>query len=364
MNQNDAIVKCPTCGVKNRLHADRIGRSPKCGRCGAFLPNKTQSESEHIKNQNDSVSDENNEFQNTEPSPATIWEQDAAKRALDELFKYTYHYKSTKGFKQLAKFVARFRFYSPFNAMLIHTQMPGARYVASPHRWFRDYKRWIKPGARPIVILQPRGPVMFVFDVTDTEPKEDAPPLPKEVEAPFEITGRKIGKELSRLTDNAKRDGVRKIKSKQGSQSAGSICPVTDAYKASQKFQARLDANRNPVFIDIPVKYILEVNENLSPEAQYATIVHELAHLYCGHLGTPNKKWWPDRRGLKHKIQEFEAESVTYLVCTRFGIDNPSDQYLSGYVENNEQIPPISLECVMKVAGLIEDMSRKRMKPR
>ena len=64
--------------------------------------------------------------------------------------------------------------YSPFNAMLIHTQMPGARFVATPKRWGQHYKRTIHPGARPITILQPKGPVLFVFDVSDTTPLPDA----------------------------------------------------------------------------------------------------------------------------------------------------------------------------------------------
>ena len=58
------------------------------------------------------------------------------------------------------RFVGRFRFYSPFNAMLIYTQMPGAHFVCTALRWRRDYHREIKIGARPIVILQPMGPIL------------------------------------------------------------------------------------------------------------------------------------------------------------------------------------------------------------
>lgn len=103
---------------------------------------------------------------------------------------------------------------------------------------------------------------------------------------------------------------------------------------------------------------------DLSPEARYATLVHELAHLYCGHLGTPNKKWWPDRQGLSHSAVEFEAETVSYLVCKRAGIDTTSEDYLSGYIRKNEKVPPISLECIMKAGGIIESMGQKRLKPR
>ena len=291
-------------------------------------------------------------------------EQDVAKHALDELFSLTSQYKTSEAYRDLLQFVVRFRSYSPFNAMLTHIQMPGAVFVAPPHRWLRDYKRRIKPGARPLVILQPMGPVMFVFDVSDTEPAEDAPDLPPEVEQPFEVTHGKIGRGLEMVIDNAKRDCVRITKSPAGSQSAGSIRCLAVGVTYSQQFQTGIDKERNPVFLDIPVKFDLLINSKLSREEQYATIVHELAHLYCGHLGTPDEKWWPDRRGLSRDIMEFEAESVTHMACLRSDIANPSEKYLAGHVKDGEQIPPISLECVMKSVGLIESMSKRRMKPR
>ena len=300
----------------------------------------------------------------TVTTPAMAWEKDAAKRALDELFTLTFQYKTSKAYHELMQFVARFQYYSPFNAMLVHIQMPGARYVAPPRRWVHEYGRRIKVSARPLVILQPMGPVMFVFDVSDTEPTEQAKPLPPEIDKPFEVRKGYVGGSHKSVIDNAKRDGVRTNKSAEGSQSAGSIRRVAMDLRITQKFQKGVDKNREAVFIDIPVKYDLLVNTKLSREAQYATIVHELAHLYCGHLGTPDDRWWPNRRGLKHDVQEFEAESVTFLVCSRLNIDNPSEKYLSGYVSNQEQVPSISLECVMKAVGLIETMSRLRIKPR
>ena len=129
-------------------------------------------------------------------------------------------------------------------------------------------------------------------------------------------------------------------------------------------FQTGTDKQKNPIYEKIPHRYELLLNSNLSPEARYATLVHELTHLYCGHLGTPNKKWWPDRRGLSNESVEFEAESVSYLVCKRLGIPSPAEAYLSNYVKKTEKVPSISLECVMKTAGLIENMGRARMKLR
>lgn len=36
----------------------------------------------------------------------------------------------------------------------------------------------MRPGQRPLVLLFPFGPVEFVYDVSQTEPTNDATPLP------------------------------------------------------------------------------------------------------------------------------------------------------------------------------------------
>lgn len=284
------------------------------------------------------------------------------RRGLDELFSLTGQYKTAQSYNNLLKFVANFRFYAPYNAMLIHIQMTGAKFVCTPSRWMDEFKREIKPGARPLVILQPMGPVMFVFDVTDTIALPGAPSLPKEVETPFEVRGGRVGNQLEKTMVNAIRDGVDITFQRTGSQSAGLIGTATKG--RFLHYQTRIKPN--PEFIEIPLRYELLLNSNHSREAQYATLVHELAHLYCGHIGSPNPLWWPDRRELKRDtvLCEFEAESVCYLVCRRLGIDNPSDEYLAGYLKNHTEVPSISLEAVMVTANLIEKMGRERLKPR
>ncbi len=73
-----------------------------------------------------------------ETPPATKWDRETTRRALDELFAYARQYNSSKECFELLRFVASFRFYSPYNAMLIYTQMKSAKYVAPAHRWMRD----------------------------------------------------------------------------------------------------------------------------------------------------------------------------------------------------------------------------------
>lgn len=298
-------------------------------------------------------------FSDSDWEQASLFDDQLAKQALDELFRLTQQYRSSEAYHQLVQFIGRFRFYSPFNALLVHIQMPGATYVAPPRRWLRDYRHRIRPHGRPLVILQPMSPVMFVFDVSDTEPLPDAPPLPREVVCPFEVRSGKIGDQLSNTIESAKRDGIRINSRDAGTQSAGEIQARSGG---SQEVVVRGRPKRET--IDVPVRYEVLLNSRHSPETQYATLAHELAHLYCGHLGTPNPRWWPDRQGLHPIIREFEAESVCYLACRRFGIDNPSDEYLSGYVKDNKEVPPISLEAVMTASGLVERMGCERLKPR
>jgi hypothetical protein len=311
------------------------------------------------------VSEQSNSFaddvDSRRASPPAEWDRDVARRSLDELFSLTRQYKSSKAYGELLRFVARFHFYAPFNAMLTHVQMAGATFVAPPHRWLRDYDRRIKAGARPLVILQPMGPVMFVFDVSDTEPEKNARPLPPEVQQPFEVRRGQISGEYDRTIENAKRDGVGVIEREAGSQSAGAI----QRAEPGKSLQVLVKLKPESEYKTVPLRYKVLLNGKHSIQAKYATLVHELAHLYCGHLGTPDDKWWPDRRGLPHEVREFEAESVCYLVCARLGIDNPSETYLATLERNGERdVPPISLERVMASAGLIERMGRERLKPR
>jgi hypothetical protein len=287
-------------------------------------------------------------------------DQESARTALDELFTLARKYNSSEAYLELMRFIARFRFYSPFNAMLIHTQMPGAYFVCTARRWQRHFHRGIRVDAQPIVILQPMGPILFVFDASDTEPMPNASPLPLRVKDPFQVRSGKIGGQLALTAENAKRDGVRVTERTDGSQRAGSI----QSTAAGQHLEFTTARKPTSKWVQIPLWFELVLNSRLSAEARYATLVHELAHLYCGHLGTPNDRWWPDRQNLSRTVREFEAESVSYLVCARLGIDTASEEYLAGYVKKSPATPPISLDRVMKSVWLLEKMGLRFMGPR
>jgi hypothetical protein len=299
-------------------------------------------------------------FEATDFSPAAEWRREAAKHALDDLFLVARQYRKTQEFLDLLDFSVRFRTYSPFNAMLLHVQMAVATYVAPASRWMKLYGRRVRRGERPLVILQPMGPVMFVFDVSQTEQYTTSiHPVPDSAVNPFDATG-EAWKLLPLTIENCARDGVGVYDVEQGSQSAGAIQGVLPG--EFLHFQTKLGPP--PEYQKVPRRYDVCLNRGYRSAASYATLVHELAHLYCGHLGTPDPTWWPDRRGLSHAEREFEAEAVSYLVCMRAGIDSPSAAYLSGYLKDNRETPAISLDRVLAAARLIEQMGERRMPPR
>jgi hypothetical protein len=98
-------------------------------------------------------------------SPADIWHLDTAKRSLVELFILARQYRSGKDFRNLLQFISNFRSYSMFNAVLVHIQMPGARFVAPASRWKRDHHREIRLGAREIDMISGDSSLRMVSSV-------------------------------------------------------------------------------------------------------------------------------------------------------------------------------------------------------
>jgi hypothetical protein len=269
--------------------------------------------------------------------------------ALDKLFQEVQCYQKGQDLQDILKFIKRFKYLAPFNAFLLHVQKPGSRYVASASDWRNRFNRNIKPEARPLVILWPFGPVSFVFELSDTEGKE---PFPEELINPFGIEGRLAPQLFQRLRQNLIRFGVSYHEADYGSGAAGCI-------KISDHFDILFVGEK-----EVKIFCNLVVNKNHSDQEKFATITHELGHLFCGHLGSPDPKLWPRRTNLEEHIKEFEAESVTWLVCERIGIKNPSASYLSGYLGEDKKIPPISFDTVLKAAGLVESMTHKIHRPR
>lgn len=107
------------------------------------------------------------------------------KNTFDELVGLTQGYRNSTRYLEFISFVAKIKNYSAYNVALIYSQNPNVTFVASKTDWKRRHNRTIKADARPLIILAPFHPVLFVFDVADTEGE----PLPDRVFSPFGAKG-------------------------------------------------------------------------------------------------------------------------------------------------------------------------------
>lgn len=252
--------------------------------------------------------------------------------ALDQLFARSARYKSSNEFMDLLKFINRFPWLSPFNAFLIHVQNPGVEIVLPPRKWYK-YGRTIKHNARPLMILIPFGPVDFVYDIADTEGEG----IPKYLINPFYTKGSLNESVFNKTVINTEKQSIKVSEYTMGKSSAGH----------AQRIKQEL---------------LININSTYHTNEKYSTLIHELAHIFCGHVGLIKNCWWPDRPNLGHAIEEIEAESISHLVCNRVGLQTTSHSYLSKYIRENEALPNISMDIILTVSGYIEQMGRSNFK--
>lgn len=269
---------------------------------------------------------------------------------LDKLFQEVGTYRYSADYRELLVFARKFPKIAPFNAMLLHMQKPGSSMVATASEWRIRFGRKPIPGARPLVILKPFGPVEFVYELNDTEGKE----LPQIIEQPFEAIGEVTRAMLGNFIDNLYLSGIRVNLQNYGTDFAGQV----------QRINETANFTNSKGTIQFKQYYCITVNENMDNASKLATIYHELGHIFCGHIPCPNQKYIPTRGYLPKEVEEFEAESVCWLLCERQGIKNPSAQYLSTYLKGNGQVPNISLTNVLKAAGEIEQIRKGVSRPR
>jgi hypothetical protein len=262
---------------------------------------------------------------------------------IDFLFRAALAKKGHKEFVELFNFVGRFPRYSIFNTLLIYLKRPGAAAVATVKQWWRRARR-IVPDAIPIVLLQPRGPIMFVYELSDTS----GPPIRgQRAMDPFATKGQLAERVWDKTLENAlSRDRIEVE------------CLSLGYFRAGQAVVLHSGSQAYTISADRPKqRYRVRIEKSLELPARYATLAHELAHIYCGHLGAQKGDWWPNRSSLLSRGQaELEAEATSYVVCLRAGIEKRSAEYLAQYVEP-EDLEAISIDTILRAATHIESMA-------
>lgn len=266
--------------------------------------------------------------------------------ALDEMFAASQHYRNSREYLEMLRFVGRFPKYSPYNCFLLYTQNPSISYVATAGAWERKFGRYPKLDSRPLVILAPMSPVLFVYDLKDTEGK----PVPTELLRPFETQGGLQKSIYDRTKHNSElhRIAVREVS--LGHMHAGSAIRLN--ISSRKKYR-----NLN---LGLLVKYLVLINKEYSLEDKYSSLAHELGHIFCGHLGNDDETWWEDRSKANQNKGEIEAESVAFLVCLRKNLQASSKKYLSGYDTTNMDLPIITFNDIINATTYIESMGKQK----
>lgn len=269
----------------------------------------------------------------TKPDQLDMFGVEPERAMLDQLLEESSLYRDGKQVGELLNFVARLRDFAPFNAMLLNVQKPGLSYAASRADWRSRFKREVKFGARPLLIMWPFGPVALVYDVMDTEGEE----LPESIWS-FPADGQITDQDMAEFERRLQAKGIHWHWVDHGDRNAGRI---------RAKPIKQTDGS-------VAYRYDMQVNRNHSSSSQFATLAHELAHLCLGHLGGNKTLKIPDRRGKTHTEVEIEAESVAYIICKRQGVNPYSERYLSNYIDGETDTNSLELYSIMKAAGRVE----------
>jgi hypothetical protein len=253
--------------------------------------------------------------------------------SIDALLRQSATYRSSAEFRQMVEFMGRFRDYSPYNVMLVRLQNPSCGFFATERDWLKRHKRTLVEDARPMLILAPMHPVLLVYELDQTQ----GSPLPDHLNDFAHFEGKWNPKWLSNLVENAQRHRLR----------------IT--FKTLSSTYGGFATNQSG---DATSKMRIAIHDKLDEPSRFGVLVHEIAHVLLGHLGTDYDHWWPGRFNLDSAAAEIEAETVAHIVTSRLGLSGSSAAYLSGYVDGAALPQSVSMDLIAKVAGRIEEMAK------
>jgi len=295
------------------------------------------------------------------------------------LFHSALNAKTPEALVEFAQFCAKFRRFSIFNVRLIQTQRPGAHACATESEW-QAAGRWVLADARPIIILRPFGPVALVYDLEDSGPVHDREAIGDPFAATSALSDSYVQAAIEKLTAGCKSEKMFRIfikadrlgfgmagsAAKQGSLPLllpdDAAAAAHTRVKTSKLDRAALPGKRAKVVRFIPC-WRIKANDRMTAPEQFVTLVHELGHIFCGHLGSceglSGRGGWADRRELNYHEKEMEAEAVAWLVAQRVGIMSRSPAYLKRHIENGD-VRKVDTDVVVRAASRIEALAQLR----
>ncbi len=137
------------------------------------------------------------------------------------------------------------------------------------------------------------------------------------------------------------------------------------AIATAKKWGIRIDYHPMNYFQGgyITIRHELKIglNEGVSREKNTKTLIHELAHLFLGHtdhnvIFNKEKKKQIELRSVPHHLREIEAETVSFLLCYKMGLEGQSIEYIANHFHSEEDLQLFNYSKVIRTADLIEKM--------
>ena len=238
---------------------------------------------------------------------------------------------SSDKYRDYLKSMSHFHNYSSRNIMLIHQQLPTATKVASYKLWNEKFNRQVIKGQKSLRIfapieIKPETKMFEKLDPTTNKPilDDDGKPVMEEM---TELTKRNIAFKLVPVFDVSQTYG------EPLPQLAENLTGNVEHYEAfldTLKSISPLPIEFEPMeeSQDGYCKYGVKIGirEGMSEIQTVSAIIHEITHarLHDKELLAENET--PATKDVK----EIEAESVSYVVCQKYGIETGDNSF--GYL--------------------------------
>ena len=286
------------------------------------------------------------------------------------------------------------RRWSLYNSALAFTQNDGCAHILTRSGWEKIH-RYIKPGARPIVILRRYAAVTYVYDLADTEGE----PLPESIRfiqdyiepEPQPIADyvfpylKKICHELGILYEE------RPMGSLAGGSARKLKFPQT-FYVSRRKSEKKPGKKWEITYpqVALNVWHAITINSNCNTTMKTFNLLHEMGHILCGHLPLESKEKKGEYLHLPLRdfneredgtlidngqnstgyldrfddplVQqmEWEAEKVCQVTCRILGFKYDPSEYLRSYgAIGDKDAAPGSLQVVLMAADKIVNLMEK-----
>ncbi len=234
---------------------------------------------------------------------------------------------------------------SLFNCTTLMVQRNGVGYAASEDTWRKEFDRYIKPEAQPLIIMRPFAPLDVFYEYRDTY-SPDGKELPKWIEDQSEVTSktRKFNIPLERLIPILNKHGIYYGEKDMGSREGGTMSYVTQPMPLTFE---KMNKKREIIMIRYSTHYAMTINSKSDKFRKASAVFHEIGHLLCGHLPEDEgikkndfiKMSIPkrDRNLISPESAEFEAEKTCELILKVLGYEYDPKEYLKGYMVDGKE---------------------------